>query len=83
MSTELHTAMSALRSFVRRADCRELPDLVLEFRSNDDRARFVMTFESLLKPTQFEEGRSFGDQINQLYITPVGVRVRLAVTRGS
>lgn len=75
---ELHHAIFALRRFVRRANCRELPDITIDFKSNDDRARFIVEFESRLKPSQFEEGRRFG-ATEGVFIAPCGVSMRLTV----
>jgi hypothetical protein len=76
---ELRHAVYMLRRFVRRANCRELPDVIIDFKSHDDRARFIMEFESRLKPSEsFYEGRRFGET-EGVFIAPCGVSMRLTV----
>jgi hypothetical protein len=75
---ELRHAIYMLRRFVRRANCRELPDLIIDFKTHDDRARFIVEFESRLKPSEFQEGRRFGET-EGVFIAPCGVSMRLTV----
>lgn len=75
---ELRHAIYELRRFVRRSNCRELPDLTIDFKSNEDRARFIVQFEAMLKPDQFDEGRRFG-ATEGVFVTPLGINTRLTV----
>ncbi|MCK1671070.1 hypothetical protein [Bradyrhizobium sp. 150] len=75
---ELRYATYWLRRFVHRSNCREMPALIIDFKSNDDRARFVRQFECMLTPAEFDEGRRFG-ATEGLFITPCGISTRLTV----